>query len=184
MGMFMSTLFGRLFGPRQAKLAMMGLDGAGKTTVLYKLKLNEVVTTIPTIGFNVEQVNFQNLEMTIWDIGGQGTIRNLWRHYLLNNDALIYIIDSNDRDRLEEARDELWNIIQNDDTRGTPLLIFANKQDLPMAATTAQVTEGLGLHKLTDRPWYMQSTCAKSGEGLVEGLTWLSDEVKKSPSRR
>lgn len=75
MGLTISGLWSQLFGPKKAKMAMLGLDNAGKTTVLYKLKLNEVVTTIPTIGFNVEQVSFQNLEMTIWDVGGQKTIR-------------------------------------------------------------------------------------------------------------
>ena len=75
MGLTFSGLWTAMFGPHRAKLAMLGLDNAGKTTVLYKLKLNEVVTTIPTVGFNVEQVSFQNLEMTIWDIGGQKTIR-------------------------------------------------------------------------------------------------------------
>ena len=68
---------------------MLGLDAAGKTTILYKMKLNELITTIPTVGFNVEEVSYQNLTMTVWDVGGQKTIRNLWKHYLSNNDAMV-----------------------------------------------------------------------------------------------
>ena len=75
MGMYISTLFGRLFASTPARVCMIGLDGAGKTTILYKLKLNEVVTTIPTIGFNVDEITIKNLTMTVWDIGGQTKIR-------------------------------------------------------------------------------------------------------------
>ena len=108
---------------------------------------------------------------------------NLWRHYLLNNDGLIFIVDCTDKERFAEAKEELWNILTNDDTRNTAILIFANKQDLPRAATCSQVTDELDLRKLKDRPWYIQSTCAKTGEGLVEGLTWLSDTLRRRPER-
>ena len=73
---------------------MLGLDAAGKTTALYKLKMNEMVTTIPTIGFNVETLQHKNLEMTVWDVGGQDKIRQLWKHYYENTDALIFLVDS------------------------------------------------------------------------------------------
>ncbi len=162
---------------------MLGLDAAGKTTVLYKLKLNEIVTTIPTIGFNVEQVEFQNLSMTIWDIGGQKIIRDLWRHYLQNNDALIFIVDSSDRERFAEAREELWGLLEKDELRNTVLLVYANKQDMPGAANSAQVTEAMDLFKLQDRRWYVQACCATTGDGLVEGLKWVADTVKEKKRR-
>lgn len=90
----------------------MGLDAAGKTTILYKLKLGEVVTTIPTIGFNVETVEYKNICFTVWDIGGQDKIRPLWRHYLQNTHGLIFVVDSNDRERIAEAAKELQNMVQ------------------------------------------------------------------------
>ena len=83
---------------------MLGYDGAGKTTILYKLKLGEAVSTVPTIGFNVDKVQYKNLEMTIWDIGGQEKLRNLWHHYFQNTNALIFVVDSCDSDRLEEVK--------------------------------------------------------------------------------
>merc|ERR1712094_168594 len=97
----------RMLGSKEMRILMVGLDAAGKTTVLYKLKLGEVVTTIPTIGFNVETVEYKNIRFTVWDIGGQDRIRKLWRHYYQGTQGLIFVVDSNDRDRVEDAREEL-----------------------------------------------------------------------------
>merc|ERR1712167_293976 len=103
MGLFFSSLFGKLVGSHGCRILMVGLDAAGKTTILYKLKLGEVVTTIPTIGFNVETVEYKNINFTVWDVGGQDKIRKLWRHYYLNTQGLIFVVDSNDRDRVKDA---------------------------------------------------------------------------------
>merc|ERR1719352_745973 len=125
---------------------MVGLDAAGKTTILYKLKLGEVVTTIPTIGFNVETVEYKNINFTVWDIGGQDKIRKLWRYYYQGTQGLIFVIDSNDRDRIEDAREELAQMLNEDEMRDAVLLVFANKQDLPNSMTAAEVSEKLNLH--------------------------------------
>jgi small GTP-binding protein len=92
---------------------MVGLDAAGKTTILYKLMLGEVVTAIPTIGFNVETVEYKNIKFTVWDVGGQDTIRPLWVHYYQNTDAIIFVVDSQDTraDRIQEAHDEIHNLM-------------------------------------------------------------------------
>merc|ERR1711925_61057 len=116
-------------GQTEAKILMVGLDAAGKTTILYKLKLGEIVTTIPTIGFNVETVEYKNISFTVWDVGGQDKIRPLWRHYFQNTQGLIFVVDSNDRERAQEAKGELNRML--------------------------------------------------SGDGLYEGLDWLSNELKK-----
>jgi ADP-ribosylation factor protein 1 len=153
---------------------MVGLDAAGKTTILYKLKLGEVVTTIPTIGFNVETVEYKNISFTVWDVGGQDKIRPLWRHYYQNTQGLIFVVDSNDRDRIEDAREELTKMLNEDEMRDAVLLVFANKQDLPNAMAAAEVTDKLGLHNMRNRQWFIQSACATTGDGLYEGLDWLS----------
>nr|GMD97982.1 ADP-ribosylation factor 2 [Ipomoea batatas] len=153
-------------------------DAAGKTTILYKLKLGEIVTTIPTmLVFNVETVEYKNISFTVWDVGGQDKIRPLWRHYFQNTQGLIFVVDSNDRDRIVEARDELHRMLNEDELRDAVLLVFANKQDLPNAMNAAEITDKLGLHSLRQRHWYIQSTCATSGEGLYEGLDWLSNNI-------
>uniref|UniRef100_A0A453M7Y2 ADP-ribosylation factor n=1 Tax=Aegilops tauschii subsp. strangulata TaxID=200361 RepID=A0A453M7Y2_AEGTS len=177
MGLTFTKLFSRLFAKKEMRILMVGLDAAGKTTILYKLKLGEIVTTIPTIGFNVETVEYKNISFTVWDVGGQDKIRPLWRHYFQNTQGLIFVVDSNDRDRVVEARDELHRMLNEDELRDAVLLVFANKQDLPNAMNAAEITDKLGLHSLRQRHWYIQSTCATTGEGLYEGLDWLSSNI-------
>ncbi|CAO2830963.1 unnamed protein product [Amaranthus hypochondriacus] len=177
MGVMVSRLVRMLFAKKEMRILMVGLDAAGKTTILYKLKLGEVVTTIPTIGFNVETVEYKNVSFTVWDVGGQDKIRPLWRHYFQNTQGLIFVVDTNDRDRINEARDELHRMLSEDELSDATLLVFANKQDLPNAMPVAEVTDKLGLHSLRRRRWYIQAACATSGEGLYEGLDWLSSNI-------
>ena len=167
------------FGKKEMRILMVGLDAAGKTTILYKLKLGENVTTIPTIGFNVETVDYKNVSFTVWDVGGQDKIRPLWRHYFQNTQGVIFVVDSNDRDRIGEAREELARMLNEDELRDAVLLVFANKQDLPSAMNAAEMTEKLNLNSMRNRNWYIQATCATSGDGLYEGLDWLSTTLKK-----
>ncbi|CAL8094748.1 unnamed protein product [Calicophoron daubneyi] len=178
MGNLFSGLFDRLFGKKEMRILMAGLDAAGKTTILYKLKLGEVVTTIPTIGFNVETVEYKNISFTVWDVGGQDKIRPLWRHYFQNTRGLIFVVDSNDRERMDEAQEVLCSMLNEDELRGCVLLVLANKQDLPQALNAAEVTDKLRLRSLRDRPWFIQATCATTGAGLYEGLDWLSNTLK------
>jgi len=124
----LGSIFKRLISKREIRILMVGLDAAGKTTILYKLKLGEQVTTIPTIGFNVESVEYKNINFTVWDVGGQDKIRPLWRHYFLNTDAIIFVVDCNDRDRVMEARNELHRMLGEDELANSALLVFANKQ--------------------------------------------------------
>lgn len=159
---------------------MVGLDAAGKTTILYKLKLGEIVTTIPTIGFNVETVEYKNISFTVWDVGGQDKIRPLWRHYFQNTQGLIFVVDSNDRERVAESAEELSKMLLEDELKDAVLLVFANKQDLPNALSVSELTEKLGLQALRNKTWYIESTCATQGTGLYEGLDWLSKELSKN----
>lgn len=173
MGNIFQKIFAN-FGKKDMRILMVGLDAAGKTTILYKLKLGEIVTTIPTIGFNVETVEYKKINFTVWDVGGQDKIRPLWRHYFQNTQGLIFVVDSNDRERIDEASEELNKMLSEDELRDAILLVFANKQDLPNSLQVAELTEKLGLNKIQNRKWFIQSTCATSGDGLYEGLDWLS----------
>jgi len=177
MGLYFGKLFDRLTAKKDMRILMVGLDAAGKTTILYKLKLGEVVTTIPTIGFNVETVEYKSINFTVWDVGGQDKIRPLWRHYYQNTQGLIFVIDSNDRDRIGEAREELSKMLAEDEMRDAVCLVFANKQDLPNAMSAAEITEKLGLSQLRNRQWYIQSTCATNGDGIYEGFDWLTGKL-------
>merc|ERR1712190_80008 len=108
------------------------------------------------------------------DVGGQDKIRPLWRHYYQNTQGLIFVVDSSDRDRIEDAREELTKMLNEEEMRDAALLVLANKQDLPYAMSTSEVAEKLGLNDLRRREWFVQSACATTGDGLFEGLDWLS----------
>lgn len=179
MGLTLSSVFERLFGKKQMRILMVGLDAAGKTTILYKLKLGEVVTTIPTIGFNVETVEYKNVSFTVWDVGGQDKIRPLWRHYFQNTQGLIFVVDSNDKDRVEESAEELSKMLHEEELNDAILLVFANKQDLPNALSVSELTDKLRLHSFRGRTWHVESTCATNGTGLYEGMEWLSNQLSK-----
>jgi ADP-ribosylation factor protein 6 len=175
----MGKALSKIFGNKEMRILMLGLDAAGKTTILYKLKLNQSVTTIPTVGFNVETVSYKNIKFNVWDVGGQDKIRPLWRHYYTGTQGLIFVVDSNDRDRIDEARQELHRIVGDREMKDAILLVFANKQDLPNAMSPAEITDKLGLHRMRDRNWFVQPSCATSGDGLFDGLTWLSQNTKQ-----
>eukprot|EP00163_Fabomonas_tropica_P010708 TRINITY_DN20959_c0_g1_i1.p1 TRINITY_DN20959_c0_g1~~TRINITY_DN20959_c0_g1_i1.p1 ORF type:complete len:181 (+),score=49.42 TRINITY_DN20959_c0_g1_i1:69-611(+) len=176
----MGNIFRKFFhsGGAPFRTLMLGLDAAGKTTVLYKLRLGEVVNTIPTIGFNVEEVKYKNLKMSVWDVGGQDKIRPLWHHYYEGTEALIFVVDSADRERVAEAREVLYRTLADDLLRSSLLLVYANKQDLPGAMSPSELASELGLHNLRSRNWHIQATCAKSGEGLWEGMDWIAASAK------
>eukprot|EP01111_Echinosteliopsis_oligospora_P009297 TRINITY_DN2706_c0_g1_i1.p1 TRINITY_DN2706_c0_g1~~TRINITY_DN2706_c0_g1_i1.p1 ORF type:complete len:179 (-),score=40.43 TRINITY_DN2706_c0_g1_i1:12-548(-) len=178
----MGAIFAKLtsyWAQHEVRVLMVGLDAAGKTTILYKLKLGDVVTTIPTIGFNVETLEYKRLKMTVWDIGGQDKIRVLWRHYYTNTQGVIFVVDSCDRTRLEEAKQELHKTLDDIELQGVPIMIYANKQDLPGAVSVSEMSDALSLHNLKSRQWLIQPCTATVGNGLYEGLDWLSQIIHK-----
>ena len=155
---------------------MLGLDAAGKTTILFKLKLGEVVQSIPTIGFNVETVEFKNSKFNVWDVGGQDKIRPMWKHYYQNAEGLIFVVDSSDRNRIDKAREELHKMLAEEDLKDAVLLVLANKQDIAVM-DVKEVIEKLELSGLKGRPWHCQGTSAISGQGLTEGFSWLHKKL-------
>ncbi|KAI8575910.1 hypothetical protein K450DRAFT_259350 [Umbelopsis ramanniana AG] len=178
MGGLFSSLFGRLWGEKEVRILILGLDGAGKTTILYRLQIGEVVTTIPTIGFNVETVSYKNIKFQVWDLGGQTSIRPYWRCYYANTDAVIYVVDSADKDRVETSKEELHSMLEEEELKDAALLVFANKQDMQGAMNAAEVSEALGLSTLKNRQWSIFTTSAVNGVGLNEGLDWLVNIIE------
>lgn len=178
MGFVFSKVFESLFGSKEVRILILGLDNAGKTTILYKLQADEVVETIPTIGFNVETLSYKNLRFQVWDLGGQSSIRPYWRCYYPNTDAIIFVVDSADTDRINIAKSELTSMLQEEDLKSAKLLVFANKQDMPGAMDAGEVSLALGLDSVKNRQWTIQQTVAKSGDGLFEGFDWLCNSIK------
>ncbi|CAN6308431.1 unnamed protein product [Urochloa humidicola] len=186
MGLAMGRLLGLSYRLRkqqlQARILMLGLDAAGKTTILYRLKTGEVASTIiATVAFNIETIEYKNISFTFWDVGGNAPNRPLWKHYFRDSDTqgIVFVVDSSDRDRIRLARDELDTLLNAEELRDAALLVLANKQDLPKAMSSAEMAQELALHHLSpgNRRWHIQSACATSGEGLNEGLDWLCTNV-------
>src|SRR6195952_5047613 len=152
-------------------------------------QIGEVVTTIPTIGFNVESVTYKNLNFNVWvcssswsygqyliecqDLGGQTSIRPYWRCYYANTAAVIFVIDSTDIDRLGTASEELAAMLNEDELKDAALLVFANKQDQPGAKGAGEISEALRLGELRDRNWSIVACSAVDGSGVDEGMDWL-----------
>eukprot|EP00567_Pseudictyota_dubia_P012202 CAMPEP_0197438466 /NCGR_PEP_ID=MMETSP1175-20131217/5463_1 /TAXON_ID=1003142 /ORGANISM="Triceratium dubium, Strain CCMP147" /LENGTH=457 /DNA_ID=CAMNT_0042968211 /DNA_START=93 /DNA_END=1466 /DNA_ORIENTATION=- len=163
---------------RQARILIMGLDAAGKTTVLYRLSHGKVVTTIPTIGFNVETVQLSGTEITAWDVGGRDKIRPLWRHYYKNCDALVFVVDSNDVDRMDHAKHELQITRNEVELKGLPVLLLCNKQDLPKALSPDEISSLFGIGHDDSNNIFVAGCSATKGEGLHEGFAWLENALE------
>lgn len=165
---------------KDSRVILLGLDAAGKTTILYQLNLGENIVTLPTVGFNVETVQYKNVNFTVWDVGGQDRIRSLWKHYYQNTDALIWVVDSCDHERMEMACEELHKVLADDLLRDVKVLIYANKMDLPGAYSTQQVAQAMKVRSLHQRDWHIEACCGCTGEGLYEGLDNLSRMLKEN----
>mgnify|MGYP000854673683 FL=1 len=170
MGQSISKSIDLLFMKKEFRLLMLGLDAAGKTTILYKMKLGGNClfhsSAIPT-------AYVPRCERRIL------VFNRFWRHYYGGTQALIFVVDSSDRERIEIAKEELQRLLNEVGLKDSTLLIFANKQDLSGAMSSTEVAEKLDLVTVNDREWYIQGTCAMTGDGLYEGLDWLSKAVSK-----
>lgn len=166
-------------------MIVIGLDAAGKTTTLQSMKSRQggqIQTHIPTVGFLLETLEFEGsakfMTLKAWDVGGRTFIRPLLRHWFATTDGIVFVVDSCDRERLQDARHELDRVLAEEELHGKPLLVLANKQDLPFAANTTELVEKLGLHSLRHRMWFIQESVATTGSGLWEGLDWLASAMK------
>lgn len=164
---------------KEIKGLILGLDNAGKTTILKSFKGETVLNLPPTKGFNFQKFDYNNTTFILWDLGGQKSIRKFWENYYeKENDCIIYVIDSSDSERLEETGNELYNILQQPELSGMPLVIYANKQDLNMALSVDEILEQLGLNDITDRKWTIIASSALTKLGLSTGLNWLIECCK------
>ena len=174
---------------KEMRILMVGLDSAGKTSILYRLKLGKLPTTVvPTHldrgpRFGVEVVQYKDTYFTLWDVSGIEANRPLWKHYFQNAQGLIFVVDANDRDRIEEVRRELNKLLNDEELNGVVFLVFANKQDLPNAMDVEEIRDKLGLYDINGRSCYIKPLCTLSGVGLSEGLDCLVNELKQNKVR-
>lgn len=163
---------------------MLGLDNAGKTTLLKQLANEEVKNISPTTGFNIKSVQTQGFKLNVWDIGGQRGIRPYWKNYYENTNCIIYVVDSTDVTRLQETSLELDELLKEEVLTGVPVLVFANKQDLSTATKAEQIAQELCLNIIRGRSWQIQPCSAKSGEGVSDGIEWLLNSAKKNEKEK
>ncbi|KAF7236562.1 ADP-ribosylation factor-like protein 4D [Varanus komodoensis] len=166
-------------------VVVVGLDAAGKTSLLYRLKFQEFIKSAPTKGFNMEKIRVplggsRAITFQVWDVGGQEKLRPLWKSYMRHTDGVVFVVDSAEAERLEEARVELHRIARSSDNQGVPVLVLANKQDVSQALSVAELEKLLSLHELcTSDLSYIQGCSAVSGLGLQQGLEKLYEMILK-----
>ncbi|XP_078058689.1 ADP-ribosylation factor-like protein 14 [Mustelus asterias] len=167
---------------KQARILMLGLDAAGKSTLLYQLKFGHAeFLTASTVGFNVEMLERnKSFALTVWDVGGQYKMRQFWPYYFQDTDGLVFVVDSADKDRMEDSKREFERMLKNECLKGIPVVVMANKQDLTDAMSAEEITKRLHMKKCcSDRDWYVQPCCAKTGEGLNAATKMIISYVKK-----
>eukprot|EP01121_Diplochlamys_sp_Union-15-3_P008444 TRINITY_DN2240_c0_g1_i2.p1 TRINITY_DN2240_c0_g1~~TRINITY_DN2240_c0_g1_i2.p1 ORF type:complete len:201 (+),score=41.65 TRINITY_DN2240_c0_g1_i2:52-603(+) len=183
----MGNLFSKKVGRRQ--ILMIGLDNAGKTTILYHMMRKseeEILNAVPTIGHNVEVITHKNITLRVNDMGGKKKDRNLWVHDFATSDAIIFVIDCSDKERIKEAKKEIRTVVEHEQLKPkTPLLFFANKQDVEGRLDDAELSKMLGLNNIDPERWLCQGTVATNPEdnGINTGLDWLADRLKKSKKK-
>ena len=158
------------------KIIILGIQNAGKTTILYRLSIGQLVKTTPTIGSNVEEISYNNVKLQAWDLGGQESTRSIWDVYFVNTDAIIYVIDSHD-ETYDDSKTQFYKLLKNDALKNAVILIYANKQDLPGAKNVGDIIRIYELDTIKNHIWHIQPCSAQTGEGLITGMKWLSDQL-------
>ncbi|KDQ65087.1 hypothetical protein JAAARDRAFT_146448 [Jaapia argillacea MUCL 33604] len=162
---------------KEMRILFLGLDNAGKTTILKKLNGEDIMGISPTLGFNIKTFMHGNYTLNIWDVGGQRTLRPYWRNYFERTDAIVWVVDSTDRSRMMDCKEELHNLLQEDRLAGASLLVFANKQDIQGSMSDPEIRDVLDLPSIKSHNWRIFPCSAVTGRNLVEGLNWVVGDV-------
>lgn len=162
---------------RELRILILGLDNAGKTTIVKKFSGEDIDTISPTLGFSIKTLEHRNYKLNIWDVGGQKSLRSYWRNYFESTDGLIWVVDSADRRRMDDCKEELKNLLVEERLAGATLLVLANKQDLPGSLSAKEIQEHLQLDYIKTHHWMIVGCSAVTGANLLNGIDWLLDDV-------
>ncbi|OQE23609.1 hypothetical protein PENSTE_c008G03240 [Penicillium steckii] len=183
---------------KEMRILMLGLDNAGKTTIVKRIMNEDVTSVSPTLGFIIKTIDFEGYKLNIWDVGGQRTLRSYWKNYFEKTDTLVWVVDATDRLRVEDCREELAGLLLEEVCRfpmtiyivilraksilkrlmGASLLVFLNKTDVEHCMTEEEVRERLGLDLIKTHKWTILPCSAMTGHNLQEGLKWVVQDAK------
>ncbi|KAL5399560.1 ADP-ribosylation factor-like protein 2 [Paraphaeosphaeria minitans] len=163
---------------KEMRILMLGLDNAGKTTIVKKIMNEDVNSVSPTLGFIIKTIEYDGYKLNIWDVGGQKTLRTYWKNYFEKTDTLIWVVDATDRERIDDCRRELEGLLQEERLMGASLLVFKNKSDVSGSMTEDEVRQGLGLDAIKTHKWTIMACSAMTGTNLHEGLRWVVQDAK------
>ncbi|KAK0763063.1 hypothetical protein N5P37_004046 [Trichoderma harzianum] len=164
---------------KEMRILMLGLDNAGKTTIVKQIMGEDVNTVSPTLGFIIKTIDYEGYKLNIWDVGGQKTLRSYWRNYFEKTDALIWVVDTTDRLRIDDCREELHGLLEEERLAGACLLIFANKTDVDGCMTEEEVVTLLRLNDIRTHQWHVLPSSAMTGKNLNQGMSWVVEDAKK-----
>ncbi|KAJ1658537.1 ADP-ribosylation factor-like protein 2 [Dispira simplex] len=162
---------------KEMRLLMLGLDNAGKTTILKRINGEPIDTISPTLGFHIKTLFHHNYKLNIWDVGGQKSLRSYWRNYFEQTEGVVWVVDSVDYQRLEDCRRELHALLKEERLVGASLLVFANKQDIQGALTNSELVNALKLDNIQTHSWLILPCSAVTGENLLKGLDWIVSDI-------
>lgn len=181
--MFMVSLFWSLMqqlglANKEGKVLLLGLDNAGKTTLLYRLKDGRVNTFIPTQRANIEKFEYGGVSFKAFDLGGHEAVRRLWGDFAEDVDAVIFVVDSADAGRIGEAREELHRILGEDGLQDTPVMVLGNKADIPTALPHDALFGKLGIEALRRRGETRLFVCSMVlGTGFEDAMKWVAAQL-------
>lgn len=161
------------------RILMLGLDNAGKTTIVKCIMKEDVNTVSPTLGFIIKTIEYSGYKLNIWDVGGQKTLRGYWRNYFEKTDALIWVVDATDRFRLGDCAAELAGLLQQERLLGASLLVLANKTDVAGCLSAEEIREGLQLDDIQSHRWNILPCSAMTGKNLLVGLDWVVKDAQE-----
>uniref|UniRef100_A0A6B2E8Q5 ADP-ribosylation factor-like protein 2 n=1 Tax=Phlebotomus kandelakii TaxID=1109342 RepID=A0A6B2E8Q5_9DIPT len=164
---------------KEMRILLLGLDNAGKTTILKRFNGEPIDTISPTLGFNIKTLEHNGYTLNMWDVGGQKSLRSYWRNYFECTDGLVWVVDSADRMRLETCREELNVLLTEERLAGATLLVLANKQDLPGALSAQEIKEILQLENIVTHHWSVVGVSAVTGDKLLGAVDWLISDIAK-----